>query len=210
MERVRREFTGCWLGAVCLFCLLFSFCSPTTRNDPVLDKPLDELSDEDISRMVAVVTTNYGDFKIELHPEWAPQTTRNFIKLIKAGFYEGLTFHEVRPTFWIRGGDPKGDGTGGPGYYVPLETPSGPHEKGAVGLYHPVIAPDEGGSQFYILLRMYPKWNGHYTVFGRVSEGMVTVDIIGDLPITPKDGKPRGYMPLSPVIIKEIHLEVKR
>lgn len=193
-------------------CILCLSCNPTTRNDPALEKPLDQLTDEDISRMVAVVKTNYGNFKIEFHPEWAPLNCRNFIKLVKHGHYDGLTIHEIRPGFWIRGGDQKADGSGEPGQTVALESSPNlrTHRKGAVGIYHPPQLPDSGGDQFYILLRDYHKWDGLYTIFGKVADSMTTVERIAALPITPGDGKPRPYMPLSPVIIKDIHLEVKK
>jgi peptidyl-prolyl cis-trans isomerase B (cyclophilin B) len=186
-------------------------CGPDfTRNDPILEKPVDELTDDEISRMAAVVETNYGSFKIALHPEWAPVACRKFIGLVRSSFYYMLTFHEVRPGYWIVGGDPLGDGTGGPGFNLEIESPSGPNVKGAVGLYHPWLRPDLSGSQFYIMLKNRRGMDGKYTVFGQVIEGMSTAERIGKLPVTPAGGKPRPFMPLTEVMIKDMYLEIRK
>jgi len=193
-----------------LFVFQFSCRSKYSTSDPILEKPVAELSDAEVARLVAVVSTNYGSFKIEMRPDYSPATSHNFVKLVKEGFYDGLTFHEIRPGIWIRGGDPAGDGSGGPGYTVPFEYPSGPHVKGAVGLYHGLTDFDDGGSQFYVMLGEMKSMDRAFTVFGKVIEGMAVVDRIGDIPVTPKYGKPRPYMPLSPVVIKDIKLVAKK
>jgi cyclophilin family peptidyl-prolyl cis-trans isomerase len=204
-------FLAALMGALALSA---GSCRETfTRNDPVLEKPLDQLTDQDLSRMVAVVKTNYGQFKIALHPEWAPASCRVFVKLVKGSFYYGLTFHEVRPGTWIVGGDPLGDGTGGPGFKVEPEKSSGPNLRGAVGLFYPFYPLPQlevMGSQFYVLIRDQNWMNGKYNVFGQVIDGMATVDRIGAAPVTPLSGRPRPYMPLSPVVIEDIHLEAKK
>lgn len=181
-----------------------------SRDDPILQKPAAELSDAEISRMVVVMKTNYGSFKIGLHPEWAPKGCRQFLKLVKNAYYYGLTFHEVEPGAMIIGGDPLGDGTGGPGFYLDLETPSGPNVRGAVGIYHPELRPDLNGSMFYILARDIRGMNNKYIVFGEIIEGIATVDRIAGLPVTPLDGKPRPFMPLSEVIIEDVFLEARK
>ncbi len=193
--------------------LLFpaSGCDPKTRvDDPVLQKSAEELTEADMARLSAVVKTNFGSFRIKLHPEWAPENCRHFIKLVKQGFYDGLTFHEIRPGFWIEGGCPLGTGEGGPGYGVALESPSAPHIKGAVGFdRNPLDEKSEAGSVFYVTLRdLRLLRDGLYSVFGEVDEGMATVERIGALEVTPKGGKPRPYMPLTPVKILDINLQV--
>lgn len=210
MKVETRMKTKVMVACSLLVFLLASCQSGYTRQDEILKKKAEQLTVEEMSRITAVVSTNYGRFRIQLHPEWAPQTCRNFIKLVQAGFYDGLTFHEVLPRIWIRGGDPKGDGTGGPGWTIPLETPSGSHKAGAVGMYHPNFLPNEAGSQFYIILEDITEMDGAFAVFGQVIEGMDTVQRIGHLPITPRDGKPRPFMPLSEVVIKDVVLEAKR
>jgi peptidyl-prolyl cis-trans isomerase B (cyclophilin B) len=131
----------------------------------------------------AVVDTERGTFVIELYPKVAPKTVENFETLVKKGFYNGLTFHRVVPGFVVQGGDPKGDGTGGPGYTLPAEIdPSEHHLRGSVAMAR---LPDQAnperrssGSQFYICLEPQPGLDGQYTIFGGVIEGMSVVDKI--------------------------------
>ncbi len=176
---------------------------------PILDKPVEELTREEMSRLAVKFRTNQGEFVIEIVPEWGPKTAKNFLELVKQGFYLGLSFHEVRPGFMIAAGDPEGTGEGGPGYSIPIELPSGPHLRGVVGSWHPLGNPMEGGSIFYIMLSDLHAMNGAYTVFGRVVAGMPTVDRIGSLPVTPPNGKPQPYMPLSKVVIEDTRLLVE-
>jgi len=126
---------------------------------------------------VAVLKTNKGKIVIELYPDSAPKTVANFLKLISEGFYDGLTFHRYVEEFVIQGGDPNGDGTGGPGYTIPDEFDNPkqrPHLKGTVAMAK-TQEPDSAGSQFYICLDDQPSLDGKYTTFGQVIEGMDTV-----------------------------------
>jgi peptidyl-prolyl cis-trans isomerase B (cyclophilin B) len=131
----------------------------------------------------AIVETEHGIFVIELYPEVAPKTVANFEKLTKKGFYNGLTFHRVVAGFVVQGGDPKGDGTGGPGYEIPGEiNPSEKHLRGSVATARTgdEVNPDRksSGSQFYICLEPQPELDGKYTIFGGVIKGMNVVDQI--------------------------------
>jgi peptidyl-prolyl cis-trans isomerase B (cyclophilin B) len=131
----------------------------------------------------AVIDTDRGVIVIELYPAAAPKTVENFETLTKKGFYNGLTFHRVVPGFVVQGGDPKGDGSGGPGYDVPAEiSPAEKHVRGAVATARlgDAVNPDRksSGSQFYICLEPQPGLDGQYTVFGGVIEGMAVVDKI--------------------------------
>jgi peptidyl-prolyl cis-trans isomerase B (cyclophilin B) len=131
----------------------------------------------------AVIDTDRGVIVIELYPAVAPKTVENFETLTKKGFYNGLTFHRVVPGFVVQGGDPKGDGSGGPGYDVPAEiSPAEKHVRGAVATARlgDAVNPDRksSGSQFYICLEPQPGLDGQYTVFGGVIEGMAVVDKI--------------------------------
>jgi peptidylprolyl isomerase/peptidyl-prolyl cis-trans isomerase B (cyclophilin B) len=101
----------------------------------------------------------------------------NFVTLAKKGFYDGLAFHRVVPGFVAQGGDPKGDGTGGPGYKVKAEFNKQKHLRGSVAMARSA-APDSAGSQFYITFGPQPSLDGQYTVFGRVVSGMEHVDKI--------------------------------
>ncbi|MBI3035058.1 peptidylprolyl isomerase [Candidatus Woesearchaeota archaeon] len=126
----------------------------------------------------AIIETNKGIIKAELYTEKAPVTTKNFIDLANAGFYDGLTFHRVEPGFVIQGGDPKGDGTGGSGKTIPLEiNPDLKHVKGALGMARSQD-PNSASSQFYITLAETPFLDGNYAVFGKVIQGMDIVENI--------------------------------
>ena len=124
-----------------------------------------------------------GEIVIELFEKEAPGTVANFEKLIKEGFYDGLKFHRVIPDFVAQGGDPNGNGTGGPGYTIKCETEGNPHihQKGALSMAH--RGKDTGGSQFFLVLEAQPHLDGVHTVFGQVIEGMDVMDAIeqGDI-----------------------------
>ena len=124
----------------------------------------------------AVITTSRGEIEIELRFDLAPLTVLNFINLAKSGFYNGLVFHRVVPNFVIQGGDPHGDGNGGPGYYIRCEYSEEPYVRGTVGIA--TSGKDTGGSQFFITLSPQPHLNGRYTVFGEVISGMENADKI--------------------------------
>lgn len=117
--------------------------------------------------------TTKGSFTMVLFPKESPKTVANFEKLVTKGFYNGLTFHRVIPGFVVQGGDPKGDGTGGPGWSIPDEHNSLKHIPGAVAMAK--AGPDTAGSQFYIALERIPHLDGDYTIFGQVIQGMDVV-----------------------------------
>ena len=131
----------------------------------------------------AIIDTDRGIVVIELYNTVAPKTVENFETLTKKGFYNGLTFHRVVPGFVVQGGDPEGDGSGGPGYDVPAEiSPAEKHLRGTVATARlgDAVNPNRksSGSQFYICLEPQPGLDGQYTVFGGVIEGMDVVDQI--------------------------------
>jgi len=129
-------------------------------------------------KQIGVITlANKGEIRIEFYPEDAPKTVENFVTLAKKGFYDGLTFHRVVPDFVVQGGDPKGDGTGGPGYTIKAEFNKQKHVRGAVAMARSQH-PDSAGCQFYITYGATPHLDGSYTVFGRVASGMEHVDRI--------------------------------
>jgi peptidyl-prolyl cis-trans isomerase B (cyclophilin B) len=112
---------------------------------------------------------------IELYPEHAPGTVENFEKLIRQGFYNGLTFHRVIPGFVAQGGCPHGTGMGGPGYQIDCETAGNPHRHVAGSLSMAHAGRNTGGSQFFIVHEPQPHLDGVHTVFGQVIEGMDSV-----------------------------------
>lgn len=156
-------------------------------------------------RMVIKVK-DFGTIKIELFAKEAPKNVANIVKLAKSGFYDGLKFHRVIPNFVIQGGDPKGDGTGGPNYTVEAEiNPNLKHLKGTVAMAR---LPDQvnptkasSGSQFYICLAPVPHLDGQYTIIGKVVEGLDVVDAIGKVKTGPRD------MPLKDVIMEKVTIE---
>lgn len=121
--------------------------------------------------------TARGSFVIKLRTDLAPNTCAMFLDLIEKGFYDGLTFHRVVPDFVVQGGDPRGDGWGGPGYTIRSEWSSAPFKRGTVGIAHD--GKDSGGSQFFVTLSEQPHLNGRYTVFGEVVKGLEVFDRIG-------------------------------
>jgi peptidyl-prolyl cis-trans isomerase B (cyclophilin B) len=129
-------------------------------------------------KQTAVITLEKGgEVRIEFFPADAPKTVENFVTLAKKGFYDGLTFHRVVPGFVAQGGDPKGDGTGGPGYKIKAEFNKQKHVRGSVAMAR-AADPDSAGSQFYITFGPQSQLDGQYTVFGRVVAGMEHVDKI--------------------------------
>ena len=143
--------------------------SPPDENDLALA--------QSTGKYTVVLDTSAGTIQLELYGDLMPLTVANFVKLAKAGFYDGLTFHRVED--WvIQGGDPAGNGTGGPGYQIPLEIhPDLKNVRGAVAMARRAD-PNSAGSQFYIL-RTDAAWlDGQYAVFGRVVSGMDVVDKI--------------------------------
>jgi peptidylprolyl isomerase/peptidyl-prolyl cis-trans isomerase B (cyclophilin B) len=118
-----------------------------------------------------------GEIRIELFPEDAPKTVESFTTLSKKGFYNGLKFHRVIKGFMAQGGDPKGDGTGGPGYKLKAEFNERKHVRGTVAMAR-TADPDSAGSQFYICFAPAPHLDKQYTVFGQVVKGMEVVDRI--------------------------------
>ena len=130
---------------------------------------------------------NGKTFKAELYPEKAPNTVNNFISLINKGFYSGLIFHRVIAGFMIQGGDPNGTGTGGPGYHIKGEFSSNgfaqndiPHVRGVLSMAR-AMAPNSAGSQFFVMHADADYLDGQYAAFGRVIEGMETVDEIANV-----------------------------
>ena len=123
------------------------------------------------------MSTDKGDMVFTFFPDDAPNHVAAFIKLAEDGFYDGLAFHRVEPGFVIQGGDPDGDGTGGPGYRLKAEFNDKPHLRGAVAAARS-SNPDSAGSQFYICLNDARFLDKQYTVFGQLADGYETLDAI--------------------------------
>jgi len=133
--------------------------------------------------IVTIEMENGDIMKAELYPEIAPNTVNNFISLINKGFYDGLIFHRIIRGFMIQGGDPLGNGTGGPGYEIDGEFSSNgfkndlKHEAGVLSMAR-AMDPNSAGSQFFIMHQTSPHLDGEYAAFGKVIEGLDIVDKI--------------------------------
>ena len=148
----------------------------------------------------ATLQTNAGPITVEFFDEDAPKTVENFRKLAADGFYDGIIFHRVIPDFMIQGGCPNGTGTGGPGYTFEDEFNDHKVERGALAMAN--AGPNTNGSQFFIVTTGAAPWlDGKHTVFGRVTDGMDTVDAIEALPTD------RGDRPVDPPKIESIELD---
>lgn len=148
-----------------------------------------------------------GDkFYVELYPEVAPNTVNNFISLINKGFYNGLCFHRIIEGFMIQGGDPKGNGTGGPGYTIRGEfTKNGfknnlKHKRGVISMARSMM-PNSAGSQFFIMHADAPHLDGQYAAFGQVIDGMDVIDKIAEVNVDYND------KPLRDQVIKSVTVD---
>ena len=155
--------------------------------------------------MVLITMQNGSTIKLELYPEYAPITVENFTDLVQKGFYNGLTFHRIIPGFMIQGGDPRGTGSGGPGYTIKGEFLSNgvnnplKHERGVISMAR-TMDPDSAGSQFFIMHENAPHLDGQYAAFGKVVEGIETVDEIANVRTGFAD------RPLRPVVIEKMEI----
>ena len=150
---------------------------------------------------VAVFETSKGRSTVELFRDKAPKTAQNFIDLTNKGFYNNLIFHRVIDGFMIQGGDPLGNGTGGPGYTIPDEFGEGLTHAAEGYLSMANAGPNTGGSQFFITLDATPWLDGKHAVFGKVIEGMEVVREIG------KVKTDRNDRPMTPVVIQKLTIE---
>ncbi len=138
--------------------------------------------------IVTMKISDYGTIKIELYPKYAPNTVANFVNLVESGFYNDNTFHRLVPGFVLQGGDPDGDGTGGPGYTIKGEFSENgygkntlKHDKGVVSMARTNM-PNSAGSQFFIVLddtkTIHASLDNKYAAFGKVIEGMEIIENI--------------------------------
>jgi cyclophilin family peptidyl-prolyl cis-trans isomerase len=148
-----------------------------------------------------------GEIHIRLHHKYAPRHVQNFVRLAEKKFYDGTLFHRVKKESFVQGGDPlskdanpDNDGTGGPGYMLQPEHNDKKHIRGAVAMA--AIGKKNAGSQFFIDLKDHSGWDGKYTVFGNVIQGIEVADEIGN-------GKLEGERPVTPVRMT-VHVEKRK
>lgn len=154
----------------------------------------------------ATVVTNCGTFAIQLDVARAPKTSASFASLTKRGFYTDLTFHRIAQGFVIQGGDPQGDGSGGPGYTIVEAPPKNLHyTHGVVAMAKTATDPDgASGSQFFIVTAADAGLPPQYALLGRVVQGLDVVDAIGALPL--QQGSTTDGPPAQPVVIQSVTL----
>ena len=156
--------------------------------------------------MVIIEMENGKKIKLELYPNIAPISCENFEKLVKQGFYDGLTFHRVIPGFMIQGSCPNGTGTGGPGWHIKGEFSSNgvkndlKHTRGVLSMAR-AQDPDSAGSQFFIMHEDAPYLDGQYAAFGKVVEGIEVVDEIAAAATDFRD------KPLEAQVMKKVTIE---
>jgi peptidyl-prolyl cis-trans isomerase B (cyclophilin B) len=155
----------------------------------------------------ATITMQSGEtISLELDPVQAPNTVRNFVSLARKGFYDGLIFHRIIPGFMIQGGCPDGTGMGGPGYCIPGEFSRNGHKnairhnRGVISMAR-AMQPDSAGSQFFIMHQDSPHLDGQYAAFGRVTEGLDTVDAIAAVNTGAND-RPREEQKIQQIVIE--------
>ena len=156
--------------------------------------------------IVRITMDSGKTIRLELYPEIAPITVENFLDLVNKGFYNGLTFHRIIPGFMIQGGDPSGNGTGGPGYSIKGEFKSNgvnntmKHERGVISMAR-AFDPNSAGSQFFIMHKDAPHLDGEYAAFGKVIEGLEAVDEIASVETGFQDA------PVKKVVMEKVEEE---
>ena len=180
--------------------------TPQALEEPKTETSTKSLSEIKNNMYLITLKTNLGEIQFETYDSDAPKAVANFITLAKRGFYDGVMFHRVIKDFMIQGGDPSGNGTGGPGYTFEDEldpntaSAKAGYQKGVVAMAN--AGPNTNGSQFFIMLKDTPLPH-NYTIFGKVIKGQDVVDAIGQTK-TDKNDKP-----LSPMAIKSVTVEAK-
>ena len=156
--------------------------------------------------IVTIQMKDLGTITVELYPDVAPNTVANFVTLAQSGFYDGLTFHRVIPGFMIQGGDPLGNGTGGPGYSIKGEFSQNgvkndlKHTRGVISMARS-MDPNSAGSQFFIMHADAPHLDGGYAAFGMVTDGLDVVDAIASVKTGAND------KPVEDVVIEKMTVE---
>ena len=199
-----KKKTALFLALVLLACLLGG-CGTENIINPYADIPKPE----------AVITMEDGSYmKFILDPAAAPNTVSNFISLANSGYYDGLKIDYIYPTYFLRGGDPDGDGTGGPDYTIEGEfadngfkLPGLSHTKGVISMCRLETNPNSAGSQFFIMHSTHTEYDGKYAAFGYIdetdSESLNTLEKLFDVTLD------KSYRPLLRQTIKSIRVDTK-
>ncbi|TVY01391.1 peptidylprolyl isomerase [Cohnella terricola] len=170
--------------------------------------PMNEVDTSGDNPIVTIEMDSGKTIKIELYPKVAPNTVNNFISLVNKGFYDGTTFHRVIPGFMIQGGDPDGNGTGGPGYSIAGEFANNgfennlKHTPGVISMAR-TNNPNSAGSQFFIMVEDAPFLDGQYAAFGKVIEGL---DVANEIVAVDRNASDK---PLTPQVMKKVTVDTR-
>ena len=182
----------------------------TNKNGQSVEENSEATTESLESLPIATINVkNFGTIKAELYPNKAPNTVNNFISLANSGYYDGLNFHRIIKGFMNQGGDPNGNGTGGPGYSIEGEFSSNGYEKNDLKHTAGVLSmartndPNSAGSQFFIMAEDAPHLDGEYAAFGKVIQGMDVVEAINSVSTDSND------KPLEDVVIESITVDTK-
>ena len=211
MKNTKSLFVAFLLGVFAFAC-----SNNTAVNDGPSTMPTPKVAGSPVyDDEVAVFETDYGSFKIALYSDVAPLHVENFKKLIREKFYDGLGFHRVISNFMIQGGDPHTRGGENRAIWgkgddkqpkVPAEFSTRPFARGTVGMARKGNDPNSGTSQFFVCLRPKPDWDGQYTVFGEVTQGLNNVQVISNVPLEPGNREQVKDLP----VIKRAYLEKRQ
>ncbi|WP_409368563.1 peptidylprolyl isomerase [Lysinibacillus sp. 38-6] len=180
----------------------------TSKEDTTAEENVDYATNVKENPIVTITMNNDKKIVIELEPKVAPNTVANFVSLVEKGFYDGLIFHRVIPGFMIQGGDPAGNGSGGPDYSIKGEFTNNDfennlkHERGVISMAR-TNDPNSAGSQFFIMVEETSQLDGDYAAFGKVIEGMETVD---EIVAVERDATDK---PLEDQVMKKVEVDTK-
>ena len=207
-KKITRALTSLFLIAAVTAALLTTGCQFIVKKDNA-PSAQGGANDTEIKNPIVTIEMDSGDIiTLELYPDIAPNTVANFVTLAQSGYYDGVIFHRVIPSFMIQGGDPMGTGMGGPGYAIKGEFTSNgftndlQHERGVISMARSK-ANDSAGSQFFLMHANSPHLNGDYAAFGKVTddESLKAIDRIAT---AQRDGNDR---PLTDRVMKKVTVE---
>ena len=194
-------------ATVCTAIIAAMGCTKNESSKEVKESNDDSIVESGELPIATIVVKDYGTIEAELYPSKAPNTVNNFISLANSGFYDGLTFHRIIDGFMIQGGDPEGNGTGGPGYSIAGEFSSNgytendlKHTDGVLSMAR-ARSKDSAGSQFFIMVGDYNNLDGEYAAFGKVTDGLDVVNKIAETDTDWNDA------PLDPQVIRTITVD---
>ncbi|MGH9340501.1 MAG: peptidylprolyl isomerase [Acidobacteriota bacterium] len=208
--------SGVWVrfSSVLFIMLLLMGCgAPEEPAEPV--ESVEPEADEPQGTPVAVIEMDEGTVEFELLPHLAPETVQRFISLAELGFYNRTVFHRVIPGLIIQGGDPLSkdnnpynDGQGGSGELLTAEFSDEPFARGIVAMARPPGDPNSASSQFFIVLKRMAQWDGEYTVFGKVIEGIEVVEAISNTPTSKRDPRLKEH-PVGNIRIDRLRIDYR-